>query len=240
MQLWTQPLAASGPCGWTTSQGNTQKDINAESLISAGSYRFVYKITSKRPLGAVAVTAGSGCFQPGTLGYQAERTKEGFLEEAASELAWETDSSRGNGVVDAEGSLGVRAKRDKVWFVLERPFGLVEEDEEGLDREGGCQCGWTCFEQATSGSGGAEEQGRRSYPGQEVLLQLLHEEVGGLLLISLVGLQVPPCFLRAGYRTQVSWGGGCHSGFSIIGLLTIPKLGQSQPQLLSSAVTPTG
>jgi hypothetical protein len=45
---------------------------------------------------------------------------------------------------------------------------------------------------------GGQEGGLWPHPGQEVLLQLLHQEVSRLLLIGLVGLQVPPGFLGAG------------------------------------------
>lgn len=42
--------------------------------------------------------------------------------------------------------------------------------------------------------------GRWPHPGNEVLLQLLHQEVRGLLLVGLVGLQVSPRLLSAGAR----------------------------------------
>ena len=48
--------------------------------------------------------------------------------------------------------------------------------------------------------GGPGREGRVPHPGNKVLLQLLHQEIGRLLLVGLVGLQVPPGLLGAGVR----------------------------------------
>lgn len=47
---------------------------------------------------------------------------------------------------------------------------------------------------------------RWPHPGDEVLLQFLHQEVRWLLLVGLVGLQVPPGLLGAGEDIQVRRG----------------------------------
>lgn len=60
--------------------------------------------------GAV-VTAASGWHSSLVEGLEA------FLEGEASELAWETDSSGNNRILE-EGWLGLRAKAGRVWFVL--------------------------------------------------------------------------------------------------------------------------
>ena len=57
------------------------------------------------------------------------------------------------------------------------------------------------FRHQEGAGGGQGREMRGPHPGDEILLQLLHQEVGRLLLIGFVSLQVPPGLLGAGVRT---------------------------------------
>ena len=64
---------------------------------------------------------------------------------------------------------------------------------------------------------GPGREGRVPHPGNEVLLQLLHQEIGRLLLVGLVCLQVPPGLLGAGVRHS---GQGKRAGGSCFTLIS--------------------
>lgn len=70
-------------------------------------------------------------------------------------------------------------------------------------REKQLRVGWREEVSFTSQDGAGGRPGKEvpwPHPGDEVLLQLLHQEVCRLLLIGLVGLQVAPGLLGAGVK----------------------------------------
>lgn len=96
------------------------------------------------------------------------------------------------------------AGEDRVSVALRRTLWVLFgwEGSGGQGRAG--EPRWTCLGTRTEvkpprscGETQAGTGGREAHPGHKVLLQLLHQKVGWLLLVGLVGLQVAPGLLWA-------------------------------------------